>query len=175
MTRLSCFDPGPLPPPPPPPPQAVTPSIRARPTVAAIAPEVSIVPFRDIFILGATGRVNDDGDSSGRGNRRAEGPAREDGRPERVARGHPAGHRHLRRFDRGPSVDPHRRGAGKEGESLRHDGGAWEPHPLAHRGDATPAAQLEWLQTRGELRLEQGPVPRTGSRRLTDPDHRRGH
>ena len=83
-------------------------------------------------------------------------------RARRVARGHPGGHRHLRRPLRRPPVDPHRRRAGQEGEPVRHHDRPRQPDAVDDRRLPARPDRLERLQARRQLRLEQGPLPRAG-------------
>ena len=85
--------------------------------------------------------------------------------PERVARGHPGGHQHLRRPLRRPPVDPRRRRAGQEGEPVRGHDRPRQPDPVADRRLPPGPDRGQRLQARRQLRLEQGPLPGPGAGR----------
>ena len=99
------------------------------------------------------------------------GAGRADDRPERVAHGHPGGHRHLRRALRRRPVDPRRRRAGEDGEPVRDDGRPRQPDALADRRLPPGPDRLERLRARRQLRLEQGPLPGPGAGRRQGPRH----
>ena len=94
-------------------------------------------------------------------------------RPERLARGHPGGHRQVRRGLRRRPVDPRRRGARQDGEPVRHDDRPRQPHAVPDRRLPRPSCSSpSRLQAGRQLRLEQGPLPRAGAGRREDPRQR---
>src|SRR4051812_40602306 len=89
-----------------------------------------------------------------------------------MARGDPGRRGRVRPDHRRRSVDPRGRGAREERVALRRHRGPRQPDPEHDRRLPPRRAGLERLQARGQLRLEQGPLPRTRPHRLQDQGDR---